>query len=183
MASNDRQTRVSKYLSLYLRHQPEALGLTLGPGGWVSIDALLQAATDRGFRIARDELEAVVAGSDKQRFSISVDGSSIRANQGHSVPVDLELAPTTPPPVLYHGTGHRSVDAITSEGLRRMGRHHVHLSPDTETATRVGQRHGRPVIFVVDAAGMAADGHIFYVSENGVWLTESVPANYLTVLA
>jgi putative RNA 2'-phosphotransferase len=182
MASKDRQTRVSKYLSQHLRHQPEALGLTLGPGGWVGIDALMQAAAERGFHITRDELEAVVASSDKQRFSMSEDGSSIRANQGHSVPIDLQLAPAAPPATLYHGTGHRSVDAITSDGLRRMDRHHVHLSPDMETATRVGQRHGRPVIFKVDAARMAADGHVFYVSANGVWLVERVPATYLAVL-
>jgi putative RNA 2'-phosphotransferase len=182
VATRDRQTRVSKYLSLHLRHRPDALGLMLEPGGWVPIDTLLQAAAVRGFQVTRNELDAVVAGNDKQRFSISEDGVRIRANQGHSVEVDLELAPATPPATLYHGTGHQSVAAIQAEGLRRMQRHHVHLSADMETARRVGARHGRPVIFAVDAAGLAAAGHIFYVSANGVWLVESVPASYLTVL-
>jgi putative RNA 2'-phosphotransferase len=182
VASRERQVHLSKYLSLHLRHRPEALGLTLGPGGWVEIDALLQAAAARGFQIGRDELKAIVASNYKQRFSISPDGKQIRANQGHSVSVDLELAPALPPPLLYHGTGEQSVRAIQAEGLRQMRRHHVHLSADAETARRVGARHGRPAIFTVDAARMSADGHAFYRSENGVWLVETVPAAYLTLI-
>lgn len=183
MAAKERHVRISKYLSLHLRHRPEALGLTLGPGGWVDVDALLTAARDRGVQISRTDLNEVVASNDKQRFAISADGLRIRANQGHSVSVDLELKPTAPPPVLYHGTGEGSVAGIQRDGLRKMRRHHVHLSPDTDTARRVGMRHGRPSIFSVDAARMAADGHVFYVSENGVWLTDSVPARYLTLLS
>ena len=179
-ASQGRLTRVSKYLSLHLRHRPDALGLTLAPGGWVPVDELLRAATSRGFPIGHDERREVVAGNDKRRFSFDEGGTLIRANQGHSVEVDLE--PLAPPPVLYHGTGHRSVSAILTEGLRKMQRHHVHLSADQQTAVKVGARHGRPVVFQVDAEAMARDGHIFYRSANGVWLTDSVPACHLTLL-
>ena len=178
----DRLVRISKYLSRHLRHEPEALGLELAPGGWVGVDALLEACARRGFAFSREELEEVVARSDKRRFSFDESGGRVRANEGHSVEVDLQLEPRTPPPVLYHGTGERSVAAILSEGLRRMGRHHVHLSADAETARRVGARHGRPVVLEVDAARMAGAGHVFYVSANGVWLAERVPAEYLRAL-
>ena len=178
-----RLTRVSKYLSLHLRHRPDALGLTLAPGGWVPVDKLLRAAARHGFTISRDELRQVVAENDKQRFAFDERGTRIRANQGHSVEVDLELEELAPPAVLYHGTGHRAVSAIFAEGLRKMERHHVHLSADQQTAVKVGSRHGRPVVFAVDAEAMARDGHVFYRSANGVWLTDSVPAAYLTPLA
>ena len=177
--NRERLVRVSKYLSRHLRHEPEALGLELAPGGWVGVEELLEACARKGFDVSREELEEVVARNDKRRFSFDEAGARIRANQGHSVEVDLQLEPRTPPAVLYHGTGGRSVEAILSEGLRRMSRHHVHLSADAETARRVGARHGRPSVFEVDAARMAADGHAFYVSANGVWLVESVPAEYL----
>jgi putative RNA 2'-phosphotransferase len=175
-----RHVRISKFLSLYLRHRPQELGLILEPGGWVTVDALFQVSAARGFAIGRDELEQVVAESDKQRFALSEDGTRIRANQGHSVSVDLELEPLEPPPILYHGTGHRAVSAIQVEGLRKMSRHHVHLSGDPDTAHKVGARHGRPAVFEVDAARMARDGHVFYRSTNGVWLVDQVPAQYLT---
>ncbi|WP_320780656.1 RNA 2'-phosphotransferase [Streptomyces sp. CRN 30] len=176
--SDDRRTvKVSKYLSKHLRHQPERIGLTLDEGGWVRIDTLLAAAASHGFPIAREELHHVVAANDKQRFA--VDGDRIRASQGQSVTVDLGLPPATPPAFLYHGTVARHLEAIRAEGLRPMNRHAVHLSPDRETATRVGARHGRPVVLSVDAAAMHADGHVFQVSANGVWLTEAVPARYL----
>ena len=174
-----RRVKVSKYLAKHLRHQPERLGLTLRPGGWVGVDDLLSACAAAGFRVSRAELEEVVRSSDKQRFAFDEAGTSIRANQGHSVAVDLGLEPVAPPATLYHGTGAGSVEAILREGLRPMGRHHVHLSPDAETARRVGARHGRPVVLAVDAAAMASDGHVFFVSANGVWLTEAVPAHCL----
>jgi putative RNA 2'-phosphotransferase len=179
-SSRARLTRVSKYLSLHLRHRPDDLGLTLGPGGWVLVDELLRAAAERGFPISYDELVEVVASNDKRRFALDEGGTLIRANQGHSVEVDLELERVAPPPVLYHGSGRRAVPAILAEGLRKMQRHHVHLSPDQETAHRVGARHGHPTVFAVDAEAMARDGHAFYRSANGVWLTDSVPATYLT---
>ncbi|PRH80560.1 RNA 2'-phosphotransferase [Streptomyces solincola] len=175
---DDRRTvKVSKYLSRHLRHQPARIGLTLDPQGWVAIDALIAAAALHGMPLTRAELVHVVAENDKQRFTI--DGDRIRANQGHTVRVDLDLAPATPPAYLYHGTVARNLDAIRADGLRPMARHHVHLSPDRETATRVGARRGRPVVLTVDAGAMHRDGHVFLVSANGVWLTDAVPAAYL----
>ncbi|MEG3629859.1 RNA 2'-phosphotransferase [Streptomyces poriticola] len=175
---DDRRTvKVSKYLARHLRHQPERIGLTLDEGGWVEIDTLIAAAAAHGFRFSREELDHVVATNDKCRFA--VDGSRIRASQGHTVAVDLGLPEATPPPYLYHGTVARSLDAIRAEGLRPMNRHDVHLSADRETATRVGARRGRPVVLAVDAAAMHRDGHVFRLSANGVWLTETVPPHYL----
>ncbi|MCX4915759.1 RNA 2'-phosphotransferase [Streptomyces sp. NBC_00687] len=175
---DDRRTvKVSKYLSKHLRHQPERIGLALGEGGWVEIDTLIAAAATHGFRFTRDELDYVVAHNDKRRFA--VEGTRIRASQGHSVEVDLGLPEAAPPAYLYHGTVSRTLDAIRAEGLRPMNRHAVHLSADRETATRVGARRGRPVVLSVDAAAMRRDGHVFHVSANGVWLTEAVPPRYL----
>jgi putative RNA 2'-phosphotransferase len=177
---NDKQrVRTSMYLSLHLRHQPEALGLTLGPGGWVEIETLLKACVDHGFAITRADLEEVVARCDKQRFALDETGTRIRANQGHSAEVDLQLEPVVPPDVLYHGTAADSVAAIRQSGLQRMARHHVHLSATPATAQNVGGRHGKPVVLVVDAAAMYRDGFVFYCSANGVWLTDEVPAQYL----
>jgi len=176
-----RLVKVSKYLAKHLRHQPERLGLTLQPGGWVRIDELLEACEAAGFDLSRAELESVVARNDKQRFATDPTGELIRASQGHSIPVDLGLEPVAPPAVLYHGTGAGSVEAILRQGLRPMGRHHVHLSPDTATARRVGARHGRPVVLAVDAAAMHAAGEVFYRSDNGVWLVAGVPATFLSV--
>jgi putative RNA 2'-phosphotransferase len=177
----DRQrlVRISKYLSKHLRHAPERLGLTLAPGGWVPVDELLAACARADFPITREQLAEVVASNDKQRFSFDQSGTLIRANQGHSVPVDLQLEPATPPPLLYHGTAEPKVERILHKGLARMSRHHVHLSIDVPTATRVGARHGKPVVLEVDAAGMHRDGHTFFVSANGVWLVDHVPPQYL----
>jgi putative RNA 2'-phosphotransferase len=175
---DDRRTvKVSKYLSKHLRHQPGRIGLVLDEGGWVEIDTLIAAAAAHGFPFTREELDHVVAANDKQRFA--VDGTRIRASQGHSVDVDLGLPPATPPPYLYHGTVARFLDAIRAEGLRPMDRHDVHLSADRETAARVGARRGRPVVLAVDAGAMHRDGHVFHVSANGVWLTRAVPPEYL----
>lgn len=174
-----RQKSVSKFLSLHLRHAPLELGLTLEPGGWVPVDALLDGATRKGFSITREELDRVVAESDKQRFAFDETGTRIRANQGHSVQVDLQLPPSEPPAELYHGTGSASVESILATGLARRARHHVHLSPDTDTATKVGARHGKPVVLVVDASKMRTDGHVFFCSANGVWLVDEVPPQYL----
>jgi|SRR5579884_1246071 len=178
-----RLVRTSKFLSKHLRHAPGRLGLTLEPGGWVPVDALLAACARAGLPLTRPELDEVVERNNKRRFSYDATGERIRANQGHSVVVDLQLAPQSPPAVLYHGTGETAVEAIRREGLRKMRRHHVHLSPDVPTATAVGRRHGRPVVFAVDAAAMARDGHTFYRSANGVWLVDAVPPRYLRVVA
>ncbi|GGT65496.1 putative RNA 2'-phosphotransferase [Streptomyces coeruleorubidus] len=169
--------KVSKYLSKHLRHQPARIGLALDEAGWVEIDTLIAAAAAHGFPFTRAELDHVVATNDKRRFA--VEGTRIRASQGHSVEVDLGLPTETPPAYLYHGTVARNLDAIRAEGLRPMNRHAVRLSPDRETATRVGARRGRPVVLTVDAAAMHRDGHVFQVSANGVWLTQAVPARYL----
>ncbi|WP_138895037.1 RNA 2'-phosphotransferase [Streptomyces chryseus] len=172
-----RTTKVSKYLSKHLRHQPGRIGITLDRNGWVEIDTLLRAAAAHGFPITRAELDHVVAVNDKQRFA--VDGPLIRASQGHTVDVDLGLPEAEPPASLYHGTTARSLEAVRAEGLRPMARHDVHLSRDRETAVRVGARRGAPVVITVDAGAMHRVGHVFRVSANGVWLTASVPPEYL----
>ncbi|WP_406270512.1 RNA 2'-phosphotransferase [Streptomyces sp. NBC_00191] len=177
-ATDERRTvKVSKYLSKHLRHQPERIGLTLDENGWVAVEELMRAAAAHGFRFTRAELDHVVAVNDKKRFTI--DGTRIRANQGHTVEVDLDLPTAEPPAYLYHGTVARSLDAIRAEGLRPMKRHHVHLSRDRETATRVGARRGRPVVLSVDAGAMHRAGHLFRVSANGVWLADAVPPEFL----
>jgi putative RNA 2'-phosphotransferase len=177
--NDSRLVKISKYLSKHLRHQPDRLGIKLAPGGWVAVDELLAACAKNSFSISKDELNEVVEKNDKQRFSFDSTGTLIRANQGHSVEVDLQLEPTIPPDVLYHGTGHGAVESIMQMGLNRMSRQHVHLSKDIETARKVGARHGRPVVFAVDAAAMHQAGYKFYCSENGVWLVERVPPEYL----
>ncbi|MFN6538724.1 MAG: RNA 2'-phosphotransferase [Nostoc sp. EkiNYC01] len=177
--SDSRLIKISKYLSKYLRHTPDAIGIELAPGGWVAVDELLTACAKNKFPISRQELELVVESSEKQRFSFDSTGTLIRANQGHSVEVDLQLEPVVPPHQLYHGTGHKSVQSILETGLCKMSRHHVHLSRDIATAQNVGARHGKPVVFIVDAAAMHQAGYIFYCSDNGVWLVDSVPPEYL----
>jgi putative RNA 2'-phosphotransferase len=180
---SDRQTKLSKYLSYHLRHAPQELGLTLEPGGWVQVSDLLTAASKDKYTITRSELETIVATSDKKRFAFDPTGEKIRANQGHSVEVDLKLEPMGPPAVLYHGTPEQFVGGILAEGLQKMSRHHVHLSADLQTARKVGQRRGKAVILQVDAAAMDAAGVLFYRSENGVWLTDYVDPQYLSRLA
>ncbi|MDV9188498.1 RNA 2'-phosphotransferase [Streptomyces sp. SR27] len=172
-----RTVKVSKYLSKHLRHQPERIGLVLDAHGWTEIEALLQATARNGFVITREELDHVVATNDKKRFAI--EGTRIRASQGHTIAVDLDLPAAEPPAYLYHGTVAALLPAIRAEGLRPMARHHVHLSPDRETATRVGARRGRPVVLSVDAGAMHRAGHVFRVSANGVWLADAVPPEYL----
>ncbi|HWO19535.1 MAG TPA: RNA 2'-phosphotransferase [Kofleriaceae bacterium] len=171
--------RISKFLSLVLRHDPARIGLQLDEAGWASVDALLAAAAAHGVALTRDGLRELVAASDKQRFALSPDGARIRANQGHSVDVDLQLPPREPPERLYHGTVDAALDGIREQGLLRGQRRHVHLSADVPTAERVGRRRGAPVILTVRAADMHAAGHTFYCSENGVWLTEQVPARFI----
>jgi putative RNA 2'-phosphotransferase len=175
-----RRRRLSKFLSQHLRHAPAARGITLDAAGWTEIDALLAACRARGVGLDRATLEALVATSDKQRFAIDPAGRRIRANQGHSVPVDLGLPALPPPPVLYHGTPARLVATLLGEGLRPMGRHAVHLSAAVDTAVAVGARRGRPAVLAVDAAGMAAAGHRFTRSANGVWLVAAVPPEFLS---
>ncbi|GAA0392300.1 putative RNA 2'-phosphotransferase [Acrocarpospora corrugata] len=172
-----RLVKVSKYLSKHLRHQPERIGITLDANGWVGVPELLAAAGAHGFPISEGELADAVAGNDKQRFVI--EGDRIRANQGHTVEVDLGLPEVEPPAFLFHGTVAASVPGIQVDGLLKMRRQHVHLSPDRETATKVGARRGRPVVLSVDAGAMHEAGQIFFRSVNGVWLTDHVPPSFI----
>lgn len=169
----------SKLLSLVLRHQPELIGIELDAAGWTSVSRLLDALAGYGQPMTRPQLDDLVAGSDKQRFAVSSDGLMIRANQGHSVAVQLGLEPAEPPPVLFHGTAEVHLDSIRRQGLTKQKRHHVHLHHEDGLARKVGARHGRPAVLSVDAAAMRADGRTFFVTENHVWLTEAVPPHYL----
>jgi len=177
-----RLVSVSKSLSWALRHAAPRLGLTPAPGGWVNVDELLEALGRSSIAITRAELREVVDRNDKRRFSFDPGGDRIRANQGHSIRVDLQLAPRTPPSVLYHGTSLRRAARIQDEGLRRMSRHHVHLSTDIAAARLTGGRHGRPCVFSVDASAMHGSGHSFYLSANGVWLVDRVPPEFVALL-
>lgn len=172
-------TRISKFLSLVLRHRPEQIGLRLDVGGWVEVDALLAASAAHGRPITRDELEHVVAHNDKQRFALSEDGHRIRASQGHSTSVELGYAPATPPETLYHGTAAQNLASIRAQGLHKGQRHHVHLSMDAQVARAVGQRHGPPVVLRIRAGAMARAGYLFFESANGVWLTDAVPYDFI----
>ena len=176
---DDRAVRISKFLSLVLRHQPEKIGLSLDQSGWASVERLIEASSRRGFDFTHEELQNVVDSNDKKRFSLSEDGLWIRANQGHSIKVELGYAPTAPPEILYHGTAERFLTSIKQQGLIKGKRHHVHLSADVDMATKVGWRHGKPVVLRIEAGRMRQDGFIFYLSANGVWLTDCVPVQYL----
>ncbi len=178
MSSNS-DIKTSKFLSLVLRHQPDAAGITLDEAGWVGIDVLLAGCAAHGKTIDRAQLERVVADSDKQRFAFNADRTRIRANQGHSVEVDLQYEPRTPPDILYHGTASRFLDSIQEKGLLKMNRHHVHLSAETRLTMRVGARHGRPVLLIIRAQEMVAAGHVFYCSTNHVWLVDAVPVQFI----
>ncbi len=178
-----RYVRISKYLSKHLRHQPERLGLELLPGGWVEVETLLAAASKNGFEISLFELQQVVATNDKQRFAFNDSGDLIRANQGHSIDVDLQLLVQNPPDLLYHGTHSQAVTAILATGLQKMSRHHVHLTTDLTMALKVGGRRGKGEIFAVDALSMVTNGYNFYCTDNDVWLVDAVPPQYLARLS
>jgi len=177
--TKDRTTRVSKFLSLVLRHQPQKIGIELDEAGWVEVEKLLAALGSHNFSITPEELNQVVETSDKKRFAFSQDGHRIRASQGHSVQVELGYEPATPPDILYHGTVDRFLNSIRKTGLVKGKRHHVHLSLDTETAIKVGDRRGKAVILKINAAAMTQEGLLFYQSANGVWLTDNVPPRFI----
>ncbi len=174
-----RLVQQSKLLSLVLRHEPARAGVTLDDAGWAPVDALLEGLAARGDRLTRADLEEIVATSDKKRFALSDDGLRIRASQGHSVEVELGYEPVPPPETLFHGTVARFLPGIRAQGLVRGARHHVHLSATEATATHVGNRRGAALLLRVRASAMAADGHLFFRSANGVWLTDHVPARFL----
>ena len=172
------KNETSKYISLILRHKPEVIGITLDEHGWANVDELIEGV-NRTHRLDMAMLEDIVRTDEKQRYSFNEDKTLIRANQGHSIPVDVELKEVIPPEYLYHGTAEKSVAGIEREGLKHMSRLYVHLSPDMETAKKVGSRHGKLVIYKVASGRMHGDGYVFYRSVNGVWLTEAVPTEYL----
>ena len=172
-------SKISKFLSLLLRHNPDAIGLTLDDAGWAGITELIEKASKIGVKLTPAIIQQIVATNDKKRFAISSDGCSIRANQGHSLPVELGLQETEPPYILYHGTARRNLAAISQEGINRRNRNYVHLSADADTALKVGVRHGQPVVLMVQAGKMFNNGIRFFRSENGVWLTEQVPPEYI----
>ena len=171
--------RTSKFLSLVLRHEPERVGLKLGEAGWVGVDELLKAVNSHGVSLSLDQLKHIVATSDKKRFAFSEDGQCIRASQGHSVEVDLQYLPQTPPETLYHGTAVRFLDSIRQQGLQKMERHDVHLSAETKLTLQVGGRHGKPVLLTIRAGDMHRAGFVFRCSANGVWLVDHVPPQFI----
>ena len=174
--------KLSIFISLLLRHKPEVIGLTLDSHGWAEVDELLEKINVSGrYHIDRAILDEIVRTDSKQRYSFSDAGTRIRANQGHSILVDVELEKAVPPALLYHGTGERFVADIMREGLKPMSRLYVHLSKDEVTAKKVGSRHGKPVVLTVDAKKMTEDGYSFYLSANHVWLTKNVPVKYLDI--
>jgi putative RNA 2'-phosphotransferase len=170
---------LSKFLSYVLRHDPQAIALELDANGWADVDDLIAKAQAAGKPLDRNTLLTIVETSDKKRFTLSDDGSRIRAAQGHSIEVDLDLHPMIPPAMLYHGTAATNIETILSEGLKPGERQKVHLALDEHTAEVVGQRHGKPVVLRIDAAGMHAHGLAFWRADNGVWLTDHVPPQFL----
>nr|WP_219928809.1 RNA 2'-phosphotransferase [Flavobacterium album] len=177
---SEKETKqISKYLSYILRHNPDAIGMTLDANGWADVALLLEKMNKSGTKIDAALLDHVVATNSKKRFAFNEAKDMIRARQGHSVEIELGYEPLTPPEILYHGTAAKNIDAILQEGIRKGSRHHVHLSLDKDTAANVGGRHGKPVILEVMALQMHNDGYEFFISENGVWLTDNVPAGYV----
>ena len=172
----------SKFLSLVLRHHPEAIGIALDIHGWAEVNMLIKNMKRKFPVFSLKILEEIVATDNKQRYAFSENNTKIRANQGHSLAVDLELQPQTPPKCLYHGTASRFVESILKSGLQKQTRQHVHLSIDITTATKVGARHGKPVIFKVNTIAMHKAGYVFYISANGVWLTDEVPPKFLDLI-
>ena len=182
MKPNKNDVKLGKFLSLVLRHRPETAGVTLDEHGWAEVRALLRGICDTGRQIDMETLERIVREDNKQRYSFNEDHTMIRANQGHSLPVDVELREAKPPRYLYHGTAVRFLSAIQTEGVKKMTRQYVHLSSDCQTAIAVGRRYGAPAVLKIDAEAMAQNGVTFYLSENGVWLCDYVPPEYFSVI-
>lgn len=179
MISDKQITHISKFLSLVLRHQPETIGIQLDQNGWTDIDELIKKANNSGIKFDREILNHIVATNSKKRFAFNNTFDKIRASQGHSVEIELGYINQKPPGILFHGTSEKSVNSILDTGLEKRSRQHVHLSSDFDTAVKVGQRHGKPFVFKVLAEQMYNDNFQFFVSDNGVWLTDHVPIKYL----
>jgi len=177
--TEQQRTKISRRLSLVLRHKPESIGLTLDPEGWAKVNELIEKLKKKGLEIDQGGLEEVVDTNDKQRFKLSEDGTKIRANQGHSIEVEFQLESVIPPEVLYHGTASRFLDSIFKEGLTKQQRHHVHLTEDIKMTLKVAERRGKPVLLGIRAATMQEAGYLFYKTDNNVWLTDAVPPEYL----
>lgn len=175
-------TNISRYIALLLRHHPEKAGLCLDEHGWVEVEALIQGVRRRYPEFNRAVLDEIVARDSKKRYAYNQDKTCIRANQGHSIPVDVELKQALPPTILYHGTGEKYVESIQKVGLIPKSRLYVHLSTDIQTAIQVGKRHGQPVVYQIDTQQMIHDGFIFYISANHIWLTKAVPVQYLKII-
>ena len=179
MISEKQTSHISKFLSLVLRHQPETIDIQLDQNGWADVNELIEKANKYGIKLDRETLNHIVETNSKKRFAYSDSLDKIRASQGHSIEIELGYTNQKPPEILYHGTGEKSVQAIIHKGLEKRNRQHVHLSGDIETALKVGQRHGKPFIFKILAGQMFNDNFQFYISDNGVWLTDNVPTKYL----
>jgi putative RNA 2'-phosphotransferase len=177
-------TKISKFLSLVLRHKPEVVGIELDENGWTDVSVLIQKCNAYGIHFDFPMLKHVVDTNNKKRFSFDDSLTKIRASQGHSINIDLGYEPKIPPEILFHGTGLKFVESILNTGLEKRNRNHVHLSIDIETAVNVGKRHGKPVVFKIFSGNMVKDcDYKFYLSDNGVWLTDNVPPKYLELLA
>lgn len=170
---------ISKYMSLILRHKPEVIGINLDEHGWANVDELINGIAKNNTGFNMEMLEKIVRTDNKQRYSFNIDKTLIRANQGHSIPVDVKLEEKEPPKYLYHGTGEKYIDSIDKQGLIPKSRLYVHLSKDIDTAENVGKRHGKEIVYLVHSGKMYDDGYKFYISTNGVWLTKEVPVEYL----
>ena len=179
MLNKEQNTKISNLLSMVLRHKPEKIGINLDENGWTDVSLLLEKINQSGTYINIEMLQYVVENNEKIRFAFDDTGEKIRANQGHSISIDLGYSPQKPPTILYHGTGEKSVKSILESGLQKQKRHHVHLSANKQTAIQVGGRHGKPHVFEVRAGEMYGAGHTFYQANNGVWLTDCVPAKFL----
>jgi len=179
MTEQDKK-RIGKFLSLVLRHDPDKIGLELDEQGWANVKELIEKCKKHRYHFSMEDLIEIVETNDKQRYSFNEKRNKIRANQGHSIDIDLALSPTEPPEYLYHGTATRFLSSIMEEGIVKGSRQHVHLSKDKETATKVGTRHGKPTILTIRTGQMYADGILFYQSDNGVWLTEYIDVKYIS---
>lgn len=182
MEQSKKDVDLGRFISLILRHQPEAIGISLDENGWANTDELIAGINEKGESITKEDLDRIVRENNKKRYIFNEDKTKIRANQGHSIEVDIGLEPVIPPAFLYHGTGEKSVSNIMAVGIEKRSRQYVHLSSDLDTAVRVGARHGSPVVFTVKAGEMYEKGWIFYRSENGVWLCEYIPKEFVEMI-
>lgn len=176
---SNKNNKLSVFISLILRHRPEVINISLDKYGYANVDELIKGVNNSGKKLTREILEDIVKTDNKNRYSFNEDKTKIRANQGHSINVDVGLKMAIPPEILYHGTAEKSLNYILLDGIKKMNRLYVHLSDNLETAEKVGSRHGKPVVLIIDAKKMVEDGYNFYLSDNNVWLTDFVPKKYI----